>query len=249
MYKTHTLCDKNTKNFIGVGDPYIKAKVVNARFKGTQFQTNPAKMGQNAGTFTKFPEHKSDPYIDQYKCKPKNFKIAGFGSNDADRKGEFTLDVTAKQWKEKLKSETKFMGNPNEDVDDYIDPEVAKGTFRQTYPSPKWFQTQVPFHSIDIGRASGPNANGDEPGVTPICNKCSRDTFYCRHRIKASCDPSVPELRRGANGGLSPTSYNAYGAWNAEENKEPPMKPKAGRIRTTKQFFDSSHLIPGWGTN
>jgi len=245
MYTEHRYCPKNTKDFLAVGDPYTKKKEINARFKGTQFKTNPAKVGQNAGTFTKFPEHKSDPYIDSMKAPSKTFKSVGFGSNDADRRGTFTLDVLCKQWKEKLKAETVKIANGQIGDDETLDPEQAEASFRRTYPNPQWFQTNVPFHSYDIGR------EGQANGTTPICNKCSRETFYCRHRIKARVSEKVKELRRseGANDAMSPTSYNTYGSWTAEGFPSYiPLKRKAGRVSTTKQFFDGSHLSPGWGS-
>jgi len=241
MYKTHRYCDKNTKDFIGVGDPYIKKKEVNSRFKSKQFQTNPPKLGQNAGTFDKFPEHKTEIYVDKYKNEQRKFKVMGFGSNDPDRRSEFTVDVVCSQWKEKLKGETKHVDTDLPGADETLDPELSEASFRKEYPEKEWFQTQVPFNTYDLGR-EGKN------GTTPICNKCSRETFYCRHRIKAECSEARSELRRSVNGGLSPTSYNTYGNWSSAEPKEAhyiPVKPKAGRVRTTKQFFDRSHLV-GW---
>lgn len=249
MYRQHKFAEKNTKDFIGVGDPYIKKKEVSSRFKSKQFQTKPPKRGQNEGCFDKTPEYKGDTYIDTYKAAPKKFKNVGFGSNDADRRSEFTMDVFSKQWREKMIAEGKH--RKMDDFADDLDPEMTKASFRQTAPYKMWFQTCVPIHGVDIGKA---DENGY--GVTPICNKCSRDTFYCKHRIKAEVPEGLKELRRPQNGGMSPTSYNAYGSWNSGfgdvNNGSPkyvPTNPKAGRVRTTKQFFDSSHLVPGWSAS
>lgn len=241
MYSTRFFHEKNTKDFVSVGDTYTKPQVTNSRFKNKQFQTNPSKKGQNAGTFEKFPEYKSDLYNDKFKANERKFTKIGFGSNNAERRSEFTSDVLSKQWKEKLKAEMKMMKGEIQDttVDDLDDKEA---TFRRTYPNPKYFQTMVPFHSVDVGK--------NEDTTTPICNKCSRETFYCRHRVKSELPETVAELRRsGANTALSPTSYNTYGSWTSDPDRGQQYqlgKPKAGRIRTTKQFNDNSHLAPGW---
>jgi hypothetical protein len=92
---------------------------------------------------------------------------------------------------------------------------------------------------------------GRKDADVTLCNQCARDTFYCKHRTKAACDPSVPELRRTQNGGLSPTSYNQYGNWTSFQDPENaefyvPSKPIAGRVANTKQFYDSSHLNAGF---
>jgi len=242
MYKTKFYHEKNTKDFIGVGDNYIKQKVTNPRFKSKQFQTNPPKQGQNAGTFDKFPEYKAETFVDKYKPSERKFKNMGFGSNDPERRSEFTIDVLSKQWKEKLKAEICVMKGEIQD-NEVEDQDLKTATFQKTFSNPKYFQTMVPFHSHDVGKTA--------ENSTPICNKCSRETFYCRHRVKAEMPETVTELRRppGVNQAMSPTSYNTYGSWCADDERGPKYslaKPQAGRIRTTKQFLDQSHLIPGW---
>lgn len=82
-----------------------------------------------------------------------------------------------------------------------------------------FFQTQVPTMLYDIGR---PEANG----VTPPCNKCSRETFYCKHR--------VGEARRLGHPRLSSHNYGQV--------TTPAQKPEYGRRSGIKEFFDVGHV-------
>ena len=91
------------------GDLYAKKKVPNPRYKSKQFQTQPPKKGQTAGYFVSDTfTYSSSEFLDTkkyLKSEPRAKRKKGFGSNDARRRDEFTLDVRARQWREKLASE------------------------------------------------------------------------------------------------------------------------------------------------
>lgn len=237
MYSTHVFSEKNSKNYIGIGDPYGKKEVISTRFKGKAMSTNPGKLGQNCGTFDKFPETKPETYVDKYKVPPRKFTKMGFGSNDPEKRSEFSLNISYKQYQEKIKGELKNTAKVANDFE-MTNPELEKAEFQKTFPQKQWFQTQVPFHSYDVGREKEERA---------LCNKCTKETFYCKHRIREDVPNDIKELRRSEHGNVSPTSYNTYGSWSGipDGPKHTLSKPKAGRISTTKQFFDNSHLLPG----
>lgn len=90
----------------------MKKKVPNPRYQKKQFQTQPPKKGQTAGyfksdTFTYSSSEYQDS-VNYRKEQPRNKRKKGFGSNDARRRDEFTLDVRARQWREKLKGEASY---------------------------------------------------------------------------------------------------------------------------------------------
>lgn len=89
------------------------------------------------------------------------------------------------------------------------------------------FQTQVVQNLYDIGRTP--------QGITPICNKCARDTFYCRHRVG---NGEVTSRRPGT----VPTSNSNYGSY---EHKMYTSKPRYGMVDQRKHFYDTSHLAVG----
>lgn len=232
MYSTKVIANaKNSKDYISVKDPYVKKMPVKASCVGKQFQTEPPKHGQTAGYFSGLT-YTPSPFITGNKYGDEKRKM-GFGSHECRRRDEFTLDIRARQWREKLKTESEFAkahamppsrsesapsGDPNET---HVQRRQRK--YQAQYATkPELFQTQVPWELYDIGK----NA------MTPICNKCSRETFYCRHRV-ASQSTKRP--------GTAPTTYGVYGDFE----KYPVEKPIHGNVNELKHFYDRSHLAPG----
>jgi len=256
---SHSYHPKNSKDYITVGDPYEKKKAAaNSRWKGTQFQTQPPKKGQTAGFFIPF-SYQAAAYQDNTKyisTQPRDKRKLGFGSNDAHRRDEFTLDIRARQWKEKLSQEAiytktalqgglqgtkvgtsrpgsskpgsgKKMRPASAPVRTVAASEAMRRTaYRDQYKDKQHlFQTQVPFDLYEIGKTAN----------TPICNKCSRETFYCPHRVGRGTFTA----RRP---GTATTAYQTYGNFKGSTV----TKPKYGNVNVTKQFYDQSHLSPGW---
>jgi len=97
-------------------------------------------------------------------------------------------------------------------------------SFAATGEGKVMFQTMVPTSLYDIGKEK---ANG----VTPICNKCQRDTFYCKHRVGATAAVTARRL-----GGVR-TTAQVYGG-----TEQTLAKPPHGRKSGIKEFYDAGHL-------
>jgi len=244
MYTTRRFHSKTSESFLSIGDPYDKTKQSDSRFKSRQFQTEPPKAGQLHGHFGSF-SYVPDAYQDNngYRItQPRPNRRLGFGSLDARRRDEFTLDIRAQQYKELLDKEhffnkkhadereiweekirmTKSAPTTLESLPKIIRPE--DDTMRQ-FPE-IFFQTQVPQNLYDIGK---------EQGTTPICNKCSRETFYCKHRVGNS---QITARRLGPH----KTSAMIVGSEVKQANK-----PPYGRKSHIKDFYDANHLGVGSG--
>lgn len=246
LYRSHTFNHRNTKDYIGVNDPYVRKAVPNSRWKSKQFQTAHIKKGQTEGYFQK-ASYASDVYQSNkayIQIEPLKDRKMGFGSHDARRRDEFSSDVRTRQWREKLQSEnvyTEVQGDllPEDYSVDPVDQQKKKSAeYKDFYRGqPHLFQTRVPFYTYDIGR--------EEKTSTPICNKCSKDTFYCKHRVGRK----KVTLRRP---GTAPTAYGTYGNWDdsmpqadSAELRGPRFhvqKPRFGHLHSTNSFYDDSHL-------
>jgi len=238
MYTTRRINSRApgpSEGFLTVGDAYDKPRNTDPRAKGRQFQTNPPKAGQQEGYFGKF-EYLVDSYQDNngYRItQPRANRKLGFGSYDAHRRDEFTLDIRASQHRELLDKE-RFFEQAYLQQNAKMNPEAAASASAAAAASssraasaaaaadrPDMFQTRVPTLLYDIGR---------ETGTTPICNKCSRETFYCKHRVGSGTDT----LRRM---GPHRTMAAVVGAEVAGAEK-----PHHGRKSHIKDFYDANHL-------
>jgi hypothetical protein len=83
----------------------------------------------------------------------------------------------------------------------------------------------VPSLLYDIGRNH----------MTPICNKCSRETFYCKHRVNSNGSAT---LRRT---GPLKTMAEQIGAEIRQHN----IKPPHGKRSSLNDFYDHNHLSVG----
>jgi len=234
MYSSRRFHSKGTDSYLSIGDPYDKPHGVETRFKSRQFQTCPPKEGQLDGYFEKF-KYYSDVYQDTnlYRLtQPRQGRRLGFGSFDAARRDEFTLDLRAQQYKDLLEKEKTFHKKYLKDRMDRDSQLKSASAPGDTLPSidekgalaaagASFFQTQVPVSLYDIGK--------EGVGTTPICNKCPRETFYCRHRVGNGSQT----LRRVAH---HKTSNDQYGQRDAVN------KPMFGRKSHIKDFYDANHL-------
>jgi hypothetical protein len=175
--------------------------------------------------------------------EPMDKRKLGFGSHDASRTDEFTLDIRVRQYRELLSQEAvhnskmvaeaaaRLRGSRPTSAPVLTKAQERKRSqnayFAQYNDRPELFQTRVPYNLYEIGK--GPN-------VTPICNKCSRETFYCPHRVgRGEFTARRP--------GTANTASSVYGAFG--DNTEV-FKPKYGNVAETKSFYDHSHLKAGW---
>lgn len=211
------------------------------------FATSHVKKGE--GAYFKYDHHEFTGRIN-YDDRRKNKKFQGkeadinFGSQDIMKRDEFTNHFRAQQWKQTLATETRFNAKFSKENaariaargGDSLDSLVAQPTrkqkvkkeneWRKSRGLPACFQTQVPDQLYDIGKET-------EGGATPICNKCSRETFYCKHRVGTG----VATARR-----LGGTEYQTSGREIGARSWGVSSKPAYGRTNTTKQFFDISHI-------
>jgi hypothetical protein len=221
------LLSTSGEGYLSINDAYDKPRNTDPRVKGRQFQTNPPKVGQQEGYFAKF-EYVVDNYQDNngYRItQPHASRKLGFGSKDANRRDEFTLDIRAQQYRELLDKERFFegvyLGQNGQGQDPQGAAPAASSIPAPPADNPAMFQTRVPTMLYDIGK---------EGGTTPICNKCSRETFYCKHRVGHNAAESLRRL------GPHKTAAAVVGAevWGAE-------KPNHGRKSHIKDFYDSNH--------
>lgn len=101
--------------------------------------------------------------------------------------------------------------------------EELEAQYERNLRDPHLFQTKVPS-LYDIGKPNG-------TGITPFCNKCSKDTFYCIHRV----GNGATNARR--MGPLSTLSQEV-GAGDVLHV----VKPQYGLKGNLNTFFDRSHL-------
>ena len=243
MYTTKVFNAKVAESYLNIGDPYSKQSLSDPRLKGKQFLTNPSHTGQLAGYFSPFA-YATDSYQDSNKyivTQPREGRKLGFGTHDANRRDEFTLDIRAKQYRQLMQQEKNYerlyvnkrqqrtQSAPNtaggKKAGDALDRLVADTTY---------FQTSIPALQYDIGRTTA--------GSTPDCAKCERDTFYCPHRV-------------GVNGRRvdGRTHYNEqYGGVEGQSGDElrtldASMAGQYTHKSLLKDFHDNNHMTVGKG--
>ena len=181
MYTTKVFNAKVAESYLNIGDPYSKQTTSDPRLKGKQFLTNPSHTGQLAGYFSPF-QYATDSYQDSNKyivTQPRDGRKLGFGTHDANRRDEFTLDIRAKQYRQLMAQEKNYerlyVAKRSQQRTQSA-PASAKGdALDSLIASTAYFQTSIPALQYDIGRTVA--------GSTPDCAKCERDTFYCPHRV------------------------------------------------------------------
>lgn len=231
VFTTKRYSEKNSRDYIGIGDSYGKKIPKIASTIGAQFQTNPPKRGQSTGYFNNATYTTGNIYHNTKTYRnnqPLQDRKLGFGSHDARRRDEFSLEIRSRQWKEKLKTESNFAKAQVANMTPPADSQPLAGEthaqmkqrkYREKYQDqPELFQTQVTNYLYDIGRSS----------TTPFNNKSQVDTFYDLKRV------AQMGVRRP---GTNPTSYETYGNFEVKARK-----PQYGSINHTKQFYDHSHL-------
>lgn len=210
----------NTCSNISIGDPYQdphRRSKVNSRFTGKQLLSNPPKnTSGNVGFFEKY-SYSSNAYIDRtqfLKGQPFDRRKLGFGSHDAARRDEFTTTVRTEQYRQQLATEAKSYDAKKTGSQPDAEPAPEEKGFPANLKETKYL--------YDIGRSQ----------FTDFDPKSSRDTFYNALTCKSRTRPP----RRTGGYWLSSAET---GAGVAEMEME---KPTHGHIKTTKNFYDRSHL-------
>lgn len=223
MYSTtklHKNMDSFTPmSFISIGDEYAKkGSAKNPRHSGKQFITNPAKRTDGGvGCFDR-TSYASEPFADKQgylEREPADKRKKGFGSNDAFRRDEFSNTYCVNSYREQLAREKKFNDKLAAQTAAEVTEEEAELAAAEAAADQA--AKAKPVHLYDIGRSVN----------TEFDPRSSRDTHY-RYR---GGEKRVGTMRTSTN--------------EQEEaiTQADPARPKAfGRVKATKEFYDTSHL-------
>ena len=246
MYSTKVFNAKVAESYLNIGDPYSKQALADGRVKGRQFLTNPSRTGQLAGYFSPF-SYATDSYQDSNAyivTQPRDQRKLGFGTHDANRRDEFTLDIRAKQYRQLMvqeknwekdcirRREERAHSAPAGPVSDSAT--MASSDSLDRLASGFHFQTAIPALQYDIGRSSA--------GVTPDCAKCERDTFYCPHRLQLSGPDSECRRRQDER-----SHYSEQFGGDRKLSAIGQGHPTFSHRSSLRDFQDSNHLSVGKG--
>jgi hypothetical protein len=107
MYSSKEYCPKNGKLYLATGEPYSDVKeAVPGRWKGKQMVSPPTKTGEG-GQFHKL-SYLGGEYNDKsgyLQEQPMEGRKLGFGSKDANKRGEYSGHIASEQLRATIKSE------------------------------------------------------------------------------------------------------------------------------------------------
>jgi hypothetical protein len=238
MYTTKRLNGRlATEGYCSVGSPYGVKEKSPDRAVGKQFLIS--KIKTNHGYF----EPKtvaSEPYTlgQGYRLsQPAESRKTGFGSHDARKRDEFSLQIRQDQYKENIEKETRFQATCQKKQeakaasgDTKEDEETEEEMTEEQQRSADWFQSNVPTTLYDIHNS--PN------GITPLCNRCKKETFYCIHRVKKKIDEQDVDRRLG---GIE-LSSSSYGGFNHQFRATAPSATT--QAQTAEGSFATKSLTP-----
>jgi hypothetical protein len=245
MYCTHTIHKNINPNYpqayTSIGDPYKDPdRILPGRWKQKQFITNAhpknadnsTVSGVGGGYFIKLEHPKNEPYIElaepYAKTQPMDKRKLGFGTHDANKRGEFTSTRATERYRDLLVMEKQLMEKSrNKDTEAALvkkwDNQVRKGPVDRNNAPLKEAK-----HLYDIGRTL----------VTPYNPYGLKDTYYAMPK-HAPIDPKnkgVDPVRR--MGPYKPMSQDiGEMAWGYEYKK-----PEHGQAHYVDKFFDRGHL-------
>lgn len=273
MYTTKRYHNHEALKFVSVGDPYVKKVKPDSRTRGRQFQTASTPTHRFSGYFGRVSHPKGEKYVDRQRyleSQPRQSRKLGFGSSDANKKGEFTVTYRTYQWKEALDRERR-LERALEQKNLRKTPQSQRSTSSvsstkneskarrfskrpQKQKKSKFFQCRVPKLLYDIGNTKS--------GTTPPCTRCARDTFFCRHRAKSSSryEPSkressvIGQQLRIEDSSSKPAHRPAAASSRPKTSASDAIgdnpiaalrKPQFGRRNAVREFFYSGHLHCG----
>ncbi|GMH98949.1 hypothetical protein TrLO_g14230 [Triparma laevis f. longispina] len=238
MYATHTI-HKNLNplypdpGYTSIGDPYKDPdRVLPGRWREKQFQTNRIPKNAHDGFFIKLEHPKNEPYVElaepYAKTQPADKRKLGFGTKDANKRGEFTSTRATERYRDLLVMEQQLMDKARDKGKEQE--LVAKWDKQPRYPATN--KAGQPLkeanHLYDIGRTL----------VTPYNPYGLKDTYYTLPK-HAPIDPKnkgKDPIRR--LGPYKPMSADIGElAWGAEYKK-----PEHGQAHYVDKFYDKGHL-------
>jgi len=220
-----------TSSYTSLGDPYHKKGTQLSRYKGKQFQTNPAHKGRSKDTmFAKaFPWlSEGDKFVAQalyLKTQPREQRKNGFLSQDASRRDEFSNTIRTEQYRWALGREAANvkMHAANRK------PETPGKAVRMAPPlmeiAPEF---TTPKHLYDIGK-------GDS--VTKFSQKMHRDCWYQTQR-----DP----MKERRMGDYLPSSYEIGNEYVVNSELSKPTYANTPIIQSTFYRVGSVKANAGW---
>ncbi|GMI08578.1 hypothetical protein TrRE_jg6277 [Triparma retinervis] len=243
MYTTHTI-HKNLNplypdpGYTSIGDDYKDPdRVLPGRWKEKQFQTNQYPKNAHDGYFIKltYPGSdgtKNDPYVElaepYFQTQPPDKRKLGFGTKDANKRGEFTSTRATERYRDLLTQEQQLMDKCRDK--DHEKRLVAKWDkqVRKSPTDPVGKPLMEARHLYDIGRTL----------VTPYNPYGTKDTYYTYPK-HAAIDPKNkgkdPIRRMGPYKTMSQDIGEM--AWSYEYKK-----PEHGQAHYVDKFYDRGHL-------
>jgi len=235
MYTSKSLNPKICKTgYTSIGSPYSQKSPKANREKGKQFIT--AKLKNGVKGYFEDVKYTNEKYLDSKnyrESQPDAARKNGFGSHDAIRRDEFAMQARQQQHREVIERENNFLAKTMDRsaVEGVEEPTEEEAAAKRAM----WFQANVSSNLYDIGNTS----------TTPLCNKCSRETFFCIHRVAGAMDShahdnsGVAERRLGGES-LSSNAYGSFMTSGAQTDKA-----AYGRQQSKNSIFaDSKSLTP-----
>lgn len=248
MYATKTHFPKKVESSIYIGDEFVKKPHKASRQLGKQFTS--FLGGNNFGSY----EFKSDPLQEMIKYsikEPADKRKNGFGSHMPSCTDEFSSTIRTEQHRETLAKEFKMENEIRKRVQAQesrfptIDVNAKRATMfvggkpmsDRTYDRlPKLYQRRVPTSLYDIGKEQF-------GGLTPTCNRCNKDKFFCIHRKNAEYETFEMPANEKKGTLISPKYCGPYfvtsEVFGNFEGDITAIKPEHGRQASTKEFFDT----------
>jgi hypothetical protein len=211
MYSTRRVHNKiSDVGYTTLGDPYIGTKdKLPDRWGGKGFIV-PVNVPSSKIS------HQSEPYVEMERftlTQPNRKK--GFGTGDANRRGEYTNTIRTEQYRDLLKREIQLMEKNRDAQKEESILRNAEEKYRATRSFCEGLTETR--HLYDIGRGQ----------VTEFDPKRSRDRYYKYDGSK--------EKRMGGYRTMS--ADIGSGAWSYAYHS-----PEFGPTAHTKNFFDKGHL-------
>ena len=184
MYSTKTIHKNLNPNYkasyTSIGDPYKSSiEKLPSRFKSKQFVTQRYPKNADAGFFTKlnYVEEEYNDNAEKYsETFPLDERKLGFGSRDANKRGEFTSTKATDRFRETLKQEFKAMRSKDlaatgDGSEENAEKQILEAALTPEPAEPKnreGEKLKLPKYLYDIGRTQ----------CTPFDPHHQKDRFY-----------------------------------------------------------------------
>lgn len=237
MYTTKTI-HKNInpmykQGYTTVGDPYKDPdRILPGRWKKKQFITQAHPVNADNGFFIKLEHPKNEPYVElaepYAKTQPADKRKLGFGTHDANKRGEFTSTRATERYRDLLVQEQKLMDKSRDTNREQMLVEKWDKQVRKNPVDRNGVPLKEAKHLYDIGRTL----------VTPYNPYGTKDTHYTmpKHAEIHPKNKGVDPIRR--LGPYKPMSQDiGEAAWTYNYKK-----PEHGQAHYVDKFFDRGHL-------